>query len=79
MKKKNKQEYLHRKKLKEAAKKRESEHKVDYTNCPVRDNRARYERDTHFGGDGVLEMALIMSMMRMRKRNPMWGTPKNKK
>ena len=64
MKKKNKSEYLRKKKLKQNAKRRESEHVVDYSvDNPVRDEpvKGRSGMDT-----GMLEMMLMMSMMRNR-------------
>lgn len=64
---KSKAEYLRKKKLKQEAKQRESEHKIDYTNCPVRDqpvNRRGIMENT-----GMMELAMMMNMMR-RKRKP---------
>ena len=50
------------KQKKQDAKKRESEHKIDYTDCPVRDEPVN--RRGFNDGTGMMEMAMIMSMMR---------------
>ena len=66
MKEKNKDEYFRKKKLKQEAKKRESEHKVDYTISPVRDepiNRHSYNPD-----DGFMSTIMMLQMMKMRMR-----------
>lgn len=68
--KKSKAEYLKLKQKKQDAKKRESEHKVDYTDCPVRDEPVHTRgRGAHPLGDGIIETLLIMNAMR-RKRKP---------
>lgn len=64
--KKSKSEYLRLKQKKKDAKNRESRHKIDYTDCPVRDepvNRRGFNDST-----GMMEMAMIMSMMRRRQK-----------
>ncbi|MCK5610557.1 hypothetical protein KAR91_52270 [Candidatus Pacearchaeota archaeon] len=70
MKKKDKAKYLRKKKLKQNARRRESEHVVDYTVYnPVRDEPVKSNRrslDT-----GMVEMMLMMQMMRKRSSRTM--------
>ena len=50
------------------AKNRENDHKIDYSDCPVRDEPVN--RRPSMLGDGMMESALLMSMMMRRKRRP---------
>ena len=67
MKKKSKSEYLRIKKLKQDAKKKESEHKIDYTENPTRDNMVPHHSNPYHGIDPLTMLYLLKSGMR-RKR-----------
>lgn len=60
----SKTQYLIRKKLKDDARRRESEHVVDYSECPVRDEPVKSNRRSF--DDGFMTTMLMMSMMRSR-------------
>ena len=54
---KKRKKYLEMKQKKQDAKKRESEHKIDYTDCPVRDEPVNKRgRGAHPLSDGMMEM-----------------------
>jgi len=66
MKKKSREEYLERKKLKQDAKKREQEHKIDYASIPDKS----YTTNRGFmSADPITEALLLSAMIRARKRN----------
>ena len=66
--KKNKKKYLEMKQKKIDAKNRENEHRIDYSDCPVRDEPVN--RRGIMDSTGMMETALLMSMMMRRKRRP---------
>jgi hypothetical protein len=74
-KKKDKEKYLEKKKLKQEAKNKENNHKIDYNSIP--DKNHRYQT-TFSGHDSFTEMILVSAMMRAKKKNAMWGLPQNK-
>lgn len=75
MKKKSREEYLERKKLKQEAKAKESGHKIDYTSIPDKS----YTTSRGFmSADPITEALLLSAMIRARKRNRMWGIPQEK-
>lgn len=66
--KKDREKYLEKKRKKIAAAEKENNHKMDYSVCPVRDEKPHI----NYPSDGFAEMALLMSMMRMRKKSSPW-------
>ena len=66
--KKNREKYLEKKRKKIAAAEKDNNHKIDYSDAPIRFEKPHI----NYPSDGFTEMALLMSMMRMRRKFSPW-------
>jgi CRISPR/Cas system CMR-associated protein Cmr3 (group 5 of RAMP superfamily) len=75
MKKKNKDEYNRIKRLKQLAKQKEKNHKIEYSS--IKDKDYRCNRSYNYGG-AFEEIVLMSAIIRAKRKNHMWANPNRK-